>query len=170
MKKLLLTLLITLSTPILAKTPESLFGVYINDNVLDYVTKEELKSKYRDYVIGFYGLLLQNPPVSNKDFSDDLFVKFDKNYKIAQIKSQKQFQDSETCEKVEYSVRRTLEKKYDIELARNSRTNYGFQKWFENVALGTQCKVFSKNKTILGIVLDTKEYSDKYRKFFDSKI
>ena len=170
MKKLLLPLLITLSTTILAKTPESLFGVYINDNILNYVTKEELKSKSKDFVKGFYELRLNNPPVSNKDYSDKLYVKFDKNYKIAQIKSQKQFQDSETCEKVEYGVRRTLEKKYDIEFARNSRTNYGFQKWFENVALGTQCKVFSKNKTILGIVLNTKEYSDKYREFFDSKI
>ena len=83
MKKLLLTLLITLSTTILAKTPESLFGVYINDNVLDYVTKEELKSKGKDYARGFYYVEIKNPPVSNKDYSDILWVRFDKNNKIA---------------------------------------------------------------------------------------
>jgi len=58
MKRLLLPLLITLSTTILAKTPESLFGVYINNNVLDYVTNEEFKSKSRDKARSFYALKL----------------------------------------------------------------------------------------------------------------
>jgi len=170
MKNFLLPLLITLSTTILAKTPDSLFGVYINDNILDYVTKEGLKSKYRDYVRGFYGLILKNPPVSNKDFSDMLFVKFDKNNKIAEIKSQKKFQNSETCEKVEYSVRRTLETKYNIEFVRNSRAKYGFQKLFIDNGISTQCKVFSDDEIILFISLKTIQYSRKYAEFFDSKI
>jgi len=169
MKNLLL-ILITLSTTILAKTPESLFGVYINDNVLDYVTKEELKSKYRDYARGFYALILENPPVSNKNFSDKLFVKFDKNNKIAKIKSQKTFQNSETCEKVEYGVRRALENKYNIEFVRNPNTNYGFQKWVGNILIQTQCVVFSDKETILFILLDTEEYFDKYKEYLRSKI
>jgi len=170
MKKLLLTLLITLSTTILAKTPESLFGVYINDNVLDYVTKEELKSKYKDYARGFYALILKNPPVSNKDYSDKLFVKFDKNNKIAKIKSQKEFQNSETCEKVEIGVRRQLENKYNIEFERNPNGEYAFQKWGENVLIQTQCRVFSDDKTILFILLETEEYFDKYNEYLDSNI
>ena len=170
MKNFLLPLLITLSTTILAKTPDSLFGVYINDNILDYVTKEGLKSKYRDYVRGFYGLILENPPVSNKNYSDKLFVKFDKNNKIAKIKSQKTFQNSETCEKVEYGVRRTLENKYNIEFVRNRNTNYGFQKWVGNILIQTQCVVFSDKETILFILLDTEEYFDKYKEYLRSKI
>ena len=170
MKKLILTLLITLSTTILAKTPDSLFGVYINDNVLDYFTKEEIKSKYRDKVRGFYTLRLKNPPVSNKDYSDNLWVKIDKNNKIAQIKSQKQFQNLETCEKVEYGARKTLETKYNIEFVRNPRTKYGFQKFFKDNAIGTQCKVFSDDETILFIILQTEKYQEKYNEFFESKI
>ena len=170
MKKLLLTLLITLSTTILAKTPESLFGVYINDNVLDYVTQEELKSKWRDKARGFYSLRLKNPPVSNKNYSDKLWVIFDKNNKIHNISSEKQFQNSENCEKVEYGVRRTLEAKYDIEFLRNSRTNYGFGKLFENVVLSTQCRIFGDDDTTLFISLKTERYSNKYTEYFESKI
>ena len=170
MKKLLLPLLITLSTTILAKTPDSLFGVYINDNVLDYVTQEELKSKLRDYARGFYALRLKNPPVSNKSYSDKLWVTFDKNNKIAQILSEKEFQNSETCEKVEYGVRRTLETKYNFEFERNPRSNYAFYKWIGDNVISTQCKVFGDNKTILFILLYTKEYFEKYNEYFDSKI
>jgi len=170
MKKLLLSLLITLSTTILAKTPDSLFGVYINDNVLDYVTQEELKSKYRDYVRGFYALILENPPVSNKDFSDYLFVKFDKNNKIAEIKSQKKFQNSETCKEVENNARRAFESKYNIEFVENSYVNYGFQKWVGDNVISTECRVFSDDETILFISLRTERYSYKYNEFLDSKI
>ena len=170
MKKLLLTLLITLSTTILAKTPESLFGVYINDNVLDYVTQKELKSKSRDYARGFYTLRLKNPPVNNKDYSDKLYVKFDKNNKIAKIQSEKQFQNSETCEKVEYVARRQLETKYEIKFVRNSRTKYGFYKWVGDNVIFTECKVFSDDKTTLFINLETKKYEEKYNEYLDSKI
>jgi len=170
MKKLLLTLLITLSTTILAKTPDSLFGVYINDNVLDYVTKEELKSKRRDSARGFFALILENPPVRNKNYSDILFIKFDKNNKIAKIKSQKVFQNSETCEKVEYGVRRKLENKYSIELLKNPYATYGFDKWVEDNVISTQCRVFSDDKTILFILLNTKEYFEKYQEYLHSKI
>ena len=170
MRKLLLTLLITLSTTILAKTPDSLFGVYINDNVLDYVTKEELKLKWRDYARGFYALILENPPVSNKNYSDKLFVKFDKNNKIAKIKSQKTFQNSETCEKVEYGVRRRLESKYNFEFVRNSKTKYGFQKWVGDNVIETECRVFGDDDITLFIILDTKEYIEKYKEYLDSKI
>jgi len=170
MKKLLLTLLITLSTTILAKTPDSLFGVYINDNVLVYVTKEELKSKRRNIVRDFYYVKIKNPPVSNKNYSDKLWVIFDKNNKIHSIQSEKVFQDSETCEKVEYGARRTLETKYNIEFVRNSRTKYGFQKLFKDNVISTQCKVFSDDKTTLFITLKTIQYSRKYAESFDSKI
>jgi len=170
MKKLLLTLLITLSIPILAKTPDSLFGVYINDNVLDYVTKGELKSKGRDYARGFYGLRLKNPPVSNKDYSDKLFVKFDKNNKIGEIKSEKKFQNLETCEKVEYGVRKALENKYSIELSKNPYTTYGFYKWVGDKLLATQCKVFSDDDITLFISLETTEYYEKYKEYFNSQI
>ena len=170
MRKLLLLLLITLSTTILAKTPESLFGVYINDNVLDYVTQKGLKSKSRDYARGFYTLRLKNPPVNNKDYSDKLYVKFDKNNKIAKIQSEKQFQNSETCEKVEYVARRQLETKYEIKFVRNSRTKYGFYKWVGDKALETQCRVFGDDETILFIILDTKEYFEKFSEYLDSKI
>ena len=169
MKKLLLSLLITLSTTILAKTPDSLFGVYINDNVLDYFTKEELKSKYRDRARGFYKLELKNPPVSNKDYSDRLWLRFDKNNKIAESNSQKRFIDSETCEKVEYGVRRQLENKYNIEFVRNPNTKYGFYKWVGDNGIGTECKVFD-NHTTLFILLNTKEYYEKYKEFLDSRI
>ena len=170
MKKLLLTILITLSTTILAKTPESLFGVYINDNVLDYVTKEELKAKYRTDARGFYGLRLKTPPVSNKDYSDKLFLYFDKNNKIHRIHSQKVFQDSESCEKVEYGVRRALESKYDFEFERNPMSTYGFQKWVGDNLMKTTCRVFSDDETTLIISLKTEKYSDKYNEFLDSKI
>jgi len=169
MKKLLLSLFITLSTTILAKTPDSLFGVYINDNVLDYFTKEEIKSKYRDKVRGFYTLRLNNPPVSNKDYSDELFVKFDKNNKIAKIKSQKRFKDLETCKNVEYVVRKTLESKYDFEFERNPMSTYGFQKWVGNNVIATEC-FFSNNKTLLLIFFQTEEYTYKHIEDFYSKI
>ena len=170
MKKLLLPLLITLSTTILANTPQSLFGVYINDNVLDYVTKEELKSKVKDYARGFYSLRLKNPPVSNKDYSDKLYIKFDKNNKIAKIQSEKEFQNSETCEKVEYGVRRALENKYSIELLKNPYATYGFQKWVGDNVIATSCKTFSDDDTTLLITLETERYSDKYREYLRSKI
>ena len=170
MKKLLLPILITLSTTILAKTPESLFGVYINDNVLDYVTQKELKSKYRDSARGFYQLRLKNPPISNKSYSDKLWVMFDKNNKIAKIQSQKEFQNPETCEKVEYGVRRALENKYNIEFVRNSKTKHGFDKWVGDNVISTQCKVFGDDDTTLFILLNTKEYFEKYKEYLDSKI
>ena len=170
MKKLLLPLLITLSTTILAKTPESLFGVYINDNVLDYVTKEELKSKVKDYARGFYYLELKNPPVRNKNYSDIFWVRLDKNNKIAAINSEKEFRNSETCEKVEYGVRRTLETKYDIEFERNPSTKYGFYKWVGDNVISTSCVVFSDDDTTLFITLKTERYSNKYNEFVDSKI
>ena len=170
MKKLILTLLITLSTTILAKTPDSLFGVYINDNVLDYVTQEELKSKLRDYARGFYALRLKNPPVSNKSYSDKLWVTFDKNNKIHSIQSDKKFQNSETCEKVEYGVRRQLETKYNFEFVRNSQTKHGFQKWVGDNVMMTTCKVFGDDETTLIISLKTEKYSDKYNEFLDSDI
>ena len=170
MKKLLLPLLITLSTTILAKTPESLFGVYINDNVLDYVTKEELKSKRRDYARGFFQLRLKNPPVSNKNYSDKLWVKIDKNNKIHSIHSEKKFQNSETCEKVEYGVRRRLESKYNFEFVRNSKTKYGFQKWVGDNVIATSCIFFSDDDITLFISLETEKYSDKYKEYRNSKI
>jgi len=172
MKKLLLTLLIALSTTILAKTPESLslFGVYIDDNALDYFTKEELKSKYRDSSRGFYQLRLKNPPVSNKKYSDMLFVMFDKNNKIGRIQSDKKFQNFETCEKVEYSVRRALESKYSIEFLKNPHATYGFDKWVEGNVLSTQCNIFGNDDIVLSIALNTKEYFDKYNAYLDSRI
>jgi len=170
MKKLLLPLLITLSSTILAKTPESLFGVYINDNVLDYVTKEELKSKVKDYARGFYYLELKNPPVRNKNYSDIFWVRLDKNNKIAAINSEKEFRNSETCEKVEYGVRRQLETKYDFEFERNSRTKYGFYKWIGDNVISTSCVVFSDDDTTLFITLKTERYSDKYNEYLNSEI
>jgi len=170
MKKLLLPLLITLSTTILAKTPDSLFGVYINDNVLDYFTKEELKSKVKDHARGFHSLKLKNPPVSNKDYSDKLFVVFDKNNKIAKIHSEKEFQNSETCEKVEYGVRRQLENKYNIEFLKNPNTNYGFQKWVGDNVISTQCKVFGNYEITLFIFIQTKKYKEKFDEFLNSRV
>ena len=169
MKNLLL-ILITLSTTILAKTPDSLFGVYINDNVLDYVTKEELKSKRRDIVRDFYYVKIKNPPVINKDYTDNLWVTFDKNNRIHSIQSDKFFQDSETCEKVEYGARRQLETKYNIEFVRNSRAKYGFQKWVGGKVLATECKVFGDYDTKLLIHIHTEKYSDKYNEYFNSNI
>jgi len=170
-KLLLLPLLITLSTTILAKTPESLFGVYINDNVLDYVTQKELKSKSRDRVRGFYGLELKNPPISNKDFSDKLYVRFDKNNKIAQIKSEKHLQNFETCKRVGVDVRKALETKYDIEFVRNLNDQYGFrfQKWGGDYAIVSECTV-SGDKTVLLISLMTSEYIFKLNESLYSKI
>jgi len=170
MKKLLLSLLITLSTTILAKTPESLFGVYINDNVLDYVTKEELKSK-RKYIKGFYYLLLETPPVSNKDYLDSLFVMFDKNNKISNIQSEKTFQNLENCKNMEVSARSTLENKYDIEFVRNLNDQYGFrfQKWGGDYAIVSECTV-SGDKTVLLISLMTSEYIFKLNESLYSKI
>jgi len=171
MKKLLLTVLITLSTNILAKT--SLLGVYINDNVLDYVTKEELKSKSRDIVRGFFALRLKNPPVSNKYYSDDVFVTFDKNNKIVQILSVKKFQNLETCEKMEYEVRRLSETKNNFEFVRNPNAEYGFYKWLGDNVITTLCNVnvLSDDETILFIFLKTEKYSDKFQEYLlDSKI
>ena len=74
MKKLLLPLLITLSTTILAKTADSLFGIYINDNVLDYVTKEELKSKGKGPFGDYFFIRLKNPPISNQSYIDKIYV------------------------------------------------------------------------------------------------
>ena len=169
MKNFLLPFLITLSTTILAKTPESLFGVYINDNVLDYVTKKELKSKVKDRARGFYYLELKNPPVHNKNYSDIFWVRLDKNNKIAAINSEKEFQNSETCKDVEYQVRRTLETKYNFEFERDPKINYVFQKWFGDIVITTQCRVFD-NHTTLFINLVTEEYNDKYREYFESNI
>ena len=162
MKKLLLPILITLSTTILAKTPESLFGVYINDNVLDYVTQKELKSKYRDYARGFYYVKIKNPPVSNKDYSDNLWVTFDKNNKIHSIQSDKKFQNSETCEKVEYGVRRQLETKYNFEFRRNTRNNNTFSKLVGDNWILTSCTAGDDDTKLL-IYLQTKEHRDKFR-------
>jgi len=147
-----------------------LFGVYINDNILNYVTKEELKSKSKDFVKGFYELRLNNPPVSNKDYSDKLWVVFDKNNKIAEIQSDKKFQKSETCEEVEYGVRRQLETKYNIEFVRNPNTKHGFYKWVGDNAISTTCKVFGDDNITLIISLKTEKYSDKYNEYLDSDI
>ena len=158
MKKLVLTLLITLSTTILAKTPDSLFGVYINDNVLDYVTPWEFDSHYEASAKGFYGLEMWFPPIRNKDWSDKLYVKFDNNNKIGSIHSEKKFQNSETCEKVEYDVRKALENKYSKELSKNPYTNYGFYKWVGDNVMMTECRVFSDDDITLIISLHTKKY------------
>ena len=168
-KLLLLPLLITLSTTILAKTPESLFGVYINDNVLDYVTQKELKSKSRDRVRGFYGLELKNPPISNKDFSDKLYVRFDKNNKIAQIKSEKHLQNFETCKRVGVDVRKALETKYDIKLKRISIPRDSFMGVFGVSGIVSECTV-SGDKTVLLISLMTSEYIFKLNESLYSKI
>jgi len=170
MKKFLLPFLITLSSTILAKTPDSLFGVFINDNILNYVTKEELKSKRKDFVKGFYELRLNNPPVSNKNYSDKLYVIFDKNNKIGEINSQKIFQNLQTCEKVEYGARKALENKYNIEFLKNPNTKYGFDKWVGDIQIGTQCIVSSVDKTTLIILLHSKKYNDKYNEYLNSKI
>ena len=172
MKNLLLTVLITLSTTIFAKTPDSLFGVSINDNVLNYVTKEELKSKDKDVVSGYFWLLLKNPPVINKDYSDVLFVTFDKNNKISEIQSEKNFQNSENCETVEYGIRRTLETKYDIKFTKSSLSRYGFYHWvgYGDIVIGTECKFVGDDETTLFIYIQTEEYSYKYDEYFNSRI
>jgi len=170
MKKFLLPFLITLSSTILAKTPDSLFGVYINDNILNYVTKEELKSKRKDFVKGFYELRLNNPPVSNKNYSDKLYVIFDKNNKIGEINSQKIFQNLQTCEKVEYGARKALENKYNIEFLKNPNTNYGFQKWVGDNVISTQCKVFGNYEITLFIFIQTKKYKEKFDEFLNSRV
>lgn len=170
MKNLLLTVLITLSTTIFAKTPDSLFGVYINDNVLNYVTKEELKSKVKSIIArGFDELTLNNPPVSNKNYSDKLFLLFDKNNKIGRIHSQKVFQNSETCEIVEYGLRRALENKYNIVFVRNPNAKYGFQKWVGDNVIATEC-FFHNNETFLLIFIETDEFRVKYSEYVDSTI
>jgi len=169
MKKLILTLLITLSTTILAKTPVSLFGVYINDNVLDYVTQKELKSKWRNYVRGFYTLRLKTPPVSNKDYSDRLYVKFDKNNKIAQINSEKHLQNFETCKRVGVDVRKALETKYDIKLKRISIPRDSFMGVSEVSGIVSEC-IVSGDKTVLLISLMTSEYIIKLNESLNSKI
>ena len=169
MKKLLLPLLITLSTTILAKTPESLFGVYINDNVLDYVTQKELKSKYRDSARGFYQLRLKNPPISNKSYSDKLWVMFDKNNKIAKIQSEKVFQNSENCHRVEFRARKILETKYDIKFDKNPYIAYGFEKWVGNNYIASACLVNNDNTTLL-LYLYTEGHFNKVNDYLNSNI
>ena len=156
MKNLLLTLLITLSTSIYAKSLDSLFEVRINDNILNYVTKQELKSKSKDYVKGYYYVLLKNPPIRNEDYTDILYVTFDKNNKIANILSQKIFQSSKNCKKAQNSIRETLKKKLGLDLLWNPFDN-SFIDWVGEVSLQIQCE-FDEKEAKLFIIIETYEY------------
>ena len=170
MKNLLLPLLITLSTTILAKTPDSLFGISINDNILNYVTKEELKSKGKDALEGYFYILLKNPPVSNEDYVDYLFVMFDKNNKIGNIQSQKSFQKLETCKLIELPIRNLLMDKFNIEFEPYPNIQYGFYNNKYGVTIATECNVENDNKTTLIISLESQEYLNKRAAFLNSQI
>jgi len=170
MKNLLLPLLITLSTTILAKTPVSLFGVNLNDNILNYVTSKELQSKFEDYVKGFHTIRLKNPPKNNQYLFDSLFVTFDVNNKIGNVKAQKVFRNIDTCSKVETNARTSLMRKFNIEFERNPLVNYGFSKYIKGYDIGTECRVFSDDITALFIFINKEEYSDKYNEHLDSII
>ena len=156
MKKLLLPLLITLSTSIFAKSLDSLFEVRINDNILNYVTKQELNSKGKDYVKGYFYVLLKNPPIKNEDYTDDLYVTFDKNNKIANILSQKIFQRPKNCKKAQNSIRESLEKKLDLDLLWNPFDN-SFIVWVGEASLQIQCE-FDEKEAKLFIIIETYEY------------
>ena len=170
MKNLLLPLLITLSTPILAKTPDSLFGISLNDNILNYVTKEELKSKGENTAEGYSYILLKKPPVSNKDYVDYLFVMFDKNNKIGNIQSEKSFQRLETCKILELPIRNLLMDKFNIEFKPYPNIEYGFYNNKYGVNIATECNVRSDNKTTLLISLESQEYLNKRAAFLNSQI
>ena len=68
---------------------------------------------------------------------------------------------------MEFGARRILENKYDTKLEINPNAKYGFDKWFGNVLLSTQCKILS-NGTGLLITLKTKAYTYKYVDYLES--
>ena len=146
----------TESSTILAKTPDSLFGVYINDNVLNYVTKQELKSKSKDYVKGYFYVLLKNPPIKNEDYTDDLYVTFDKNNNIANILSEKIFQSPKNCKKAQNNLREELEKKFDLEFLWNP-FDHSFLDWIGDVSFQMQCE-FDDKESKFFITIETYEY------------
>ena len=173
MKKLLLSLLISLSTVVLAETPKGFFGIELMKNAKQYLTDAMLAVKVKNKeTIGKYYDVFINPPERNPYYERYYLVIDEKNL-VHNIQGDKDFNSLENCLSEVNVVKNILEKKYGFKLLEQEIVNPGFKtylnyQYFSNGAyLTIQCNEHSNGDVLSTIQYQTKKYGQDSDKFYD---
>jgi len=173
MKKLVLTLLISLSTVVLAETPKGFFGIELMKNAKQYATDATLAGKVRNTeTIGKYYDVFIYPPERNP-FYERYYLVIDEKNLVHNIQGDKDFNSLENCLSEVNFVKNKLEKKYGFKLLEQEIVNPGFKtylnyQYFSNGAyLTIQCNEHSNGDVLSTIQYQTKKYGQDSDKFYD---
>jgi len=133
MKKLLLSLLISFSTVVLAETPKGFFGIELLKNAKQYVTDAKLAGKVRNQetIDNYYDFYL-NPPEINPYF-ERYFLTVNNRNIIHQIVAEKNYTDLQVCLRDVNEIKRTIEKKYNLILEEYKRSHPGFMSYTKDI-------------------------------------
>jgi len=173
MKKLLLSLLISFSTVVLAETPKGFFGIELMKNAKQYVTDATLAGKVKNKeTIGKYYDVFIYPPERNP-FYERYYLVIDEKNLVHNIQGDKDFNSLENCLNEINVVINKLENKYNFKLIEQEITNPGFKsylnyQYFSNGAyLTVQCNEYSNGNVLSTIQFNSKEYGQDSDKFYD---
>jgi len=134
MKKLLLSLLISFSTVVLAETPKGFFGFELMKNVKQYVTDAKLAGKVRnpETIDNYYDIYL-NPTEINPYFGRYFLTVNDRNI-IHQIAAAKNYSDLQVCLRDIDEIKRVIEEKYNLILDQYERSHPGFYSYIKDIS------------------------------------
>ena len=173
MKKLLLSLLISFSTVVLAETPKGFFGIELMKNAKQYATDATLAGKVRNTeTIGKYYDVFIYPPERNP-FYERYYLVIDEKNLVHNIQGDKDFNSLENCLSEVNFVKNKLEKKYGFKLLEQEIVNPGFktylnyQYFYNGAYLTIQCNEYSNGDVLSTIQYQTKKYGQDSDKFYD---
>ena len=120
MKKLLLTLLLSLSIISPASYGEeinSFFGITLNDNAENYVSSNYIDSnkyKHNETIDGYFGLRITDQIKRKSPYVSYYIINIDNNNRIHKIYGAHDFINLEICQSVQKDLLSKLEEKYEI--------------------------------------------------------
>ena len=176
MKKLLLTLLISLSTVALAETPKGFFGIELMKNAKQYATDAQLagKTKNTETISGYNNILI-NPPEINPYFENYSLAVNDRNI-IHEIKGFQYHTDLQVCLREVKTIKNKLEEKYNFKLLESEITSPGFKAYRNSIRFSNsnylivQCNDYTNGDVYALLAYTHDKLKDAVNKFYNSGI
>jgi len=174
MKKLLLSLLISFSTVVLAETPKGFFGIELLKNAKQYLTDAQLagKTKNTETIGGYYDISIK-PPEINPYFEDYFLTVNDRNF-IHDIIGQKYHSDIQVCFREVKTIRNVLEEKYNFKFFETEMTNPDFKTYLNYIYfssgdyLTVQCNEYTNGDVYGALSFRHHKKTNAVNKFYDS--
>ena len=175
MRKLLLPILISLSTLTAAESPKGFFGFSLFDSAEDKVHPLEIKEKVRnaETISDFYDISVKFPPKPNPYF-ENYYLVLDSENIIHGIQGQKSnIINLETCKKEMVEIKNAIEGIYNIRFDYEEKTNPGFvtkrYRYYDKDSnwYSIQCNQKSNRSVSLLIGIDSAKFNESVIAFYN---